>query len=37
MKTLYESIFDINDNIDAVEDDVKKMRIIKWFIEHDLD
>lgn len=37
MKTLYESLFDVDDNIDAVEDDVKKMRIIKWFIEHDLD
>lgn len=37
MKTLYESIFDVDDNIDAVEDDIKKMRIIKWFVEHDLD
>lgn len=37
MRTLYESIFNIENNIDNIEDDAKKMRIINWFVEHDLD
>lgn len=37
MKTLYESIFDSEKIIDNMESDVKQMRIIQWFMDHDLD
>lgn len=37
MKTLYESIFDSEKIIDNMESDVKRMRIIQWFMDHDLD
>lgn len=37
MKTLYESIFDEENIIDNMEINAKQMRIINWFVEHDLD
>lgn len=37
MKTLYESIFDEENIIDNMESNAKQMRIINWFVEHDLD
>lgn len=37
MKTLYESLFDIENNINNIEDDVNKTQVINWFVEHDLD
>lgn len=37
MKTLYESIFDEETNMDNIDVESNKYKIIKWFIEHDLD
>lgn len=37
MKTLYESIFDEENIVDNMEVNAKQMRIINWFVEHDLD
>ena len=37
MKTLYESIFDSEKIIDNMENDAKQMRIIRWFMDHDMD
>lgn len=37
MKTLYESIFDEENIVNNMEVNAKQMRIINWFVEHDLD
>lgn len=37
MKTLYESIFDEENIMDNIDIDAKQMRIINWFVKHDLD
>jgi hypothetical protein len=37
MKTLYESIFDEETNMDNIDVESNKYKIIKWFMDHDLD